>query len=306
MSVGTFIASKLPGWMRKSTYVHWSRLAEATSFTYDLLIEGLYEGRLASMPGQTDAPSYGGFESIDALGPTGRDRRIQRGELEAPYDYAARLRTWRVSHRRAGVGPWILAELQAVLRPSPPLVRYVTPAGRWWSREADEGAFVFNTPEGDGFVLAADGVIPDGGGAIDMGVAHQWVWGDDDPFEFFPIIYGPHPLFGVPLDLGDPLLILGDPTLTLGSTATPATVALIRAQVNQWRPAGVLPPVIIVTFDPASFDPLAPALTPGYPDDGDWAAGFKDELDGDGHLVSVPVRFPPACYWLGKVPDEIP
>jgi hypothetical protein len=306
MSLGSFIASKLPGWMRKSTYLHWSRLAEVLSFTYDLLVEGLYEGRLASMPGQTDAANYAGFESIDALGPIGRDRRIAQGELEPPEQYAARLRGWRVSHRRAGVGPWILAELQAVLRPSPPLVRYVTPAGRWWSRAADEGSFRFNTPEGDGFELAADGVIPNGGGALDANGAHQWIWGDVDPFQFFPIVYGPHELFDEPLTIDDPSWIIGSPGLTLGSTATPATVELVRSLVNQWRPAGVLPPVIIVAFDPASFDPLAPALTAGYPDDGDWSAGYKFEVDGDGDVVSTPTRLDTACYWIGKAPEEIP
>lgn len=290
-------------------FEHWSRLAEVCSLTFDVLVEGLYQGRLASMPGQVVDPTgrFGGFESVDALGRVGRDRRISPGLEEPSEQYAQRLRGWRISHRRAGVGPWVLAEIQAVLRPDPPLVRYVTALGRWWSREAGEGAFTFYTESGDGFELAADGVIPDGGGSINTAVAHGWNWGSGDPFEFFPIIY-PGDKIEPALLLGDPELILGTPGQTLGSTASLALVELVRAQVNQFRPSGMLPPVIIIAFDETLFDPAAPFGSPDFPDDGDWALGYDDVVDGDGDLIMVPVRpdNSRACFWVGKEPEELP
>lgn len=307
MALFEFIASKLPGWMRRRTYAHWGRLAEGVSVIYDLMIEGLYQGRRASMPGQIDRPDLGGFDSLDALPLVGRDRRLQRGEDEEPWAYARRLRGFRAAHRVAGVGPWLLRELQAILRPDPPLVRCVTAKGRWWSREAGEGEYTLHTESGDGFVLPADGVLPAGGAPIDTGIAHQWVWGDGaDDAEIFPIIYGPTSRIGEPLLLGDPSLILGTPTQTLGTTATPQTVEITRNVALTFKTAGIICPVIIVAFDPASFDPLAAPATPGYPDDGDWNIGTKVELDMDGDYILVNTRLDTAAYLIGEMVDELP
>jgi hypothetical protein len=159
--------------------------------------------------------------------------------------------------------------------------------------------------------LEASGVIPDGGGPIEAGVAHGWNWGSGVKNALYLIIYGPVAGFIEELPpIGSAELaalgMIGDGTWTIGSTATPNVVAKIRACALQWRACGVLLERIIVSFDPDAFDPLAPALTAGYPDDGDWAAGFKYELDGDGDLVMVPVRKTQAVYWIGKEAEEMP
>jgi hypothetical protein len=304
MSLVDFIERRLPGWMRKPRYIQWLRLAEAISLTFDVLVEGLYEGRLASMPGQIDAPDLGGFGSVDALPYTGRDRRIRRGLDETIPQYAQRLRGWRTIHREAGTDVGLLKRLQEILRIDPPRVRVVSALGRWWSREAGEGAFTFNTELGDGFTLPATGIVPAGGGALESGIAHPWNFGGDAA-EIYPIIYGPVPRIGVGLTLGDVALILGDTSQTVGTTATPATVEAVRAEVNQSRPAGMLPRRIIIAFDAASFDPLGAPGDPGYPDDGDWLLGTKIEIDDEGGYARVPVRLDTARYWIGKEPDEI-
>ena len=72
----------LPEWMFQPARAQWSTLMATVALGFDFLVEGVYQARLAAMPGQVDtsvAPNMGGFLAVDALGHIGRDRRIRRG-----------------------------------------------------------------------------------------------------------------------------------------------------------------------------------------------------------------------------------
>ena len=291
------IEQVLPGWMRKKPYDHWLRYAQAISLMYDVLIDGMWDGRYASFPGQTDGPELGGFASVDALPHIGRDRRILQGPNEPPAAYAARLRQWRRVLRRAGTAFGILEQLGGILEPSPPLLRLVTSEGLWYSRAADK-TFTFNTPDGTGFILA-----PDGTSTPDPTVAHPWDWdGGATTGAIWPIIYAPvdPQIAGDEGVYGDLVTFYGEPDKTIGTSALKSYVDLTRAVIDQSKAAGIKVPYIIVAFDPASFDPATPGPYP--------AAGMPDGLWGNasklvtvlGRTRRVKSRLDTARYWLGE------
>jgi hypothetical protein len=278
--------------MRKVPFVHWSRVAEAAALLFDVLIEGLYDGRLASMPGQMDGiPDLGGFLSLDALPFIGRDRRIKQGPTESPLAYARRLRGWLGVLRRAATAFGVLEQLHGVLAPSPPRVRLVGANGVWYTRDED-GTFTIHTPAGDGFTISADGASSTP--ATDP--AHPWDWDGGDPFRFWILIYAPAGaiISATEGTYGDSLSFWGEADKTIGTSALKSFVDLARAVVEDAKPAGILCPFIIVAFDPASFNPAAPGPYPaaGMPD-GQWGNPWKD----DGTGVFVMSRLATARYW---------
>lgn len=316
------IDARLPGWAKRKPIEHWRKIAGVIAITVDALIEGVFSGRLAGMPGQVDLPGIhglGGFDNVDALPLIGRDRRIVQGFTESFASYAAALRDWRNRERgwpRSGT-PWgILIQLRRVLGDGAggfPLVRIVSRAGYWHSIEPD-GSFVFNTPNGDGFRLSPDGTL-----TAESDPAHPWDWDSatvpappdqDETHQFWIIIYPPcgAPLTGTEGAWGYGETFWGEvdsivygvgpspSTGTWGMTSTGAHVEQIQGLVAEWKAAGFTCPWIVVAFDPASFDPITPGPYPasGMPDGSwGWDSAYTDTGD-----VTV-TRLDTARYWRG-------
>lgn len=302
MSLSDYISDVLPGWMLTEGREHWEALANTVAHVLDAMIDGLYEGRLAAMPGQIDEAGFGGFESLDALPYIGRDRRLIQGPTETPAQYAARLRAWRSTWATAGTAYGLLGAIRAVMVPSPPLLRCVSSAGVWWTLD-EAGTLTLHTNYGYGFSITVAGVI-----TPNSVVAHPWDWGEDgdpDAYRIWPIIYAPsHPpyLSGIDGQWGDGLSVYrADPLGTLGTTAPRNYVEMIRQLCKDWGPAGLQVPNIIVAFDPASFDPATPGPYPaaGMPD-GTWHHHGKI-VDVAGELKRVRARLDTARYWKGTV-----
>lgn len=290
MALVDYIEKRLPGWARRPSRLHWARLAETIALIFDVLIDGLYEGRLAAMPGQVEGSLA--FESIDALPLIGRDRGMVRGFTETTPSYAAALRGWLGAAGRKATAFELLAQLRRVLGPNPPRVRCVSPLGTWHTIEAD-GTRRLHFADAPGFQID-----PDGTASAITTEAHPWDWGD--PFTLFVIIYAPtnEPLTDDEGEFGDGTSFWGDPNGllgTVGTTATLAFVELIRGLILAWTPAGIRVPRIIVAFDDASFDPETPGPYPaaGFPD-GTWERGCA--IVG-GKLVRT--RLDTARYWRG-------
>lgn len=296
MSLSDYIEDLLPGWMRKTHRQHWRLLAESMSLTVDALIEGLYQGRYASFPGQTDLPGYGGFGSLDALPLIGRDRGIVAGPAESPEAYARRLRMWRRTWKGAGTAQTILDQLAGAISPNPTRIRLVTSGGWWYTREPD-GTFIHHNIIGTGYQKN-----PDGTTTVTGGFAHLWNWGGGVE-GVWPIIYAPAtaPLNDDEGAYGDFQTYYGDPGMTIGTSATVKHVALIRAISLLWKSAAIPLPYIIIAFDPASFDPLTPDPypAPGMPD-GTWHLASKLVTVG-GRTRRTESRLKTARYWKGEV-----
>lgn len=296
MALTDYLEGLLPGWMRRPSLAHWRDLALVLGAALDGLVEVAIEGRLASMPGQTDAaPGLGGFESVDALPFIGRDRGITRGLTQTAASYAQELRRWLPAAVAKGTAFEVLHQLRAVLGPNPPMVRLVTAAGYWYTIEPD-GSLVFNTPTGEGGYRRS----PAGVSEVEDAEAHDWDWGGADPFRAWPIIYAPanKPLTGDGGEFGPGRRFYGEVDGTIGTTATPEMVELILGVVDEWGAGGITHPWIIIAFDPDSFNPLAAPGSPGFPD-GTWEDDHKLVLV-DGKLVSQPNRLSTARYWEGR------
>lgn len=302
MSLSDYISDALPEWMLAEANEHWELLANTVAHVIDAMIDGLFEGRLAAMPGQIDEPGFGGFESLDALPFIGRDRRLIQGPTETPAEYAARLRAWRSTWALAGTAYGLLGAIRAVMVPSPPLLRVVSSAGVWWTLDED-GTLTLHTTQGYGFSITAAGDV-----TANSVTAHPWDWGQDgapDAHRIFLIIYAPcHPPYLTDIDgeWGDGLSVYrATPEGTLGTTAPGNYVELLRELCRMWKPGGMRVPNIIIAFDPASFDPTTPGPYPaaGMPD-GTWHHHGKLVTIG-GKPVKVPSRLATARYWRGTV-----
>lgn len=234
-------------------------------YALDLLKDGFAErtrlGLLVRFPQQgpdgTPAPD-------DALVALGRDRRVVRGISETSTAYAARLLTYLDERRTQGNPYTLMRQLAAYCGPLASF-RTVDTRGNWYSRAVD----------GTQTALLKEA---------------NWDWDGEEALRwsrFWVIIY-PNGLWTADTDtFGDPTLG-DDPEHTLGSTATAEHVATVRAIVADWKPAGTRCQKIILAFDAASFDPLAPEP------DGLWGRGSK-VVSG----VRVPSRLQTARYWDG-------
>lgn len=268
------IETILPGWALE--LAHWMRVGVAGIALIDALVEAAYDGVFAGLPGQQDGlAELGGFPSLDGLPLIGRDRGIRRGLRETPGSYAAALRRWRASKRRAGTGFEILQQVRRVLGPNPPRVRAVASSGVWHTIEPD-GTLLLHTPEGTGFSYTPAGVPS----ALPT-PAHPWDWdGAPDLYRFWLIIYVPTTTTGLvdgddgTLDDGTSFWGRGG---LIGVRSSTALVEQLRGIVDEWAPEGVACPYIIFAFDPASFDPETPGPYPaaGMPD-GHWGRYGRD------------------------------
>lgn len=80
-----------PGWFNRN---YGRRFVEVCLVSFDIVVEGLYQGRLAL---------FGVEPPVDAMPRMARDRGIVPGILESARSYALRLRRWRWSWRAAGL-----------------------------------------------------------------------------------------------------------------------------------------------------------------------------------------------------------
>lgn len=300
MSLTAYVDTLLPAWMRRSSRAHWTALANTVSHVVDGVIEGLYQGRLAALPGMLDEPGMGGFESADALPLLARDRRLIRGPTETVFEHAARLRVWRATWRQAGTAAGFLGALRAVMAPATPLIRVVSSAGVWWSL-LEDGTLELRTTEGVGLTFSADGltVMPD------ATVAHPWDWdGKADKYRIWPIIYAPtHTPYLAAKDgqWGDGLSpYRATPAGTIGTTAPRNYVEMARGITADWKPLGMACSHIIVTFDPASFDPATASPGANMPD-GTWEFHGRIVDGGGGQRIRERARYSEARYWKGTV-----
>lgn len=220
-------------------------------------------------------PSYG---TDDALAACGRARGpILRGAFEDAETYAGRLRRWLDEWPAAGNPFAIMRQLQAYLAPHEVTFRIVNNGGSWYT------------------------LNPDGSREYVLNQAN-WDW-DSETREpevvsfwsrFWVIIYPPSTLWERLPDWGDPTLwggAWGTDGYTWGSTATPEQVASVRQIVSQWKDAKSRCMNIIVSFDPALFDPLD--ATPPNPDG--WWQNATRVVGG----VRQFTRSRDAIYWSG-------
>lgn len=301
-----YIEQLLPGWMLRAPFMHWLGLAFTTAAMLDALIDALYDGRLAGMPGQVDVPGvegwFGGFESEDALAYLGRDRRIVRGATESAPDYALRLRRFRSSWRAAGTALGLLLQLQGVLGPNPPRMRIVTTFGTWYTLETN-GTFRIQNRTGTGLTVTPAGVA-----TLDTNISAPWDWdsltipitnNNGNPFRIWPIIYLPTnaPLTGDEGTWGDGLSKYGTPDKVIGSSGTFSHTEMLRGIAQDWRPGGIKVSHFILAFDAASFDPLTASPYVGLPD-GYWGHHGKIQTVA-GRPTWVPSRLGTARYVRG-------
>lgn len=304
----------LAGWM--VVLDHWRRFMRAGLRVVDKAHDDIVSARLAAMPGQVQVGTgFGGFDTIDALATIGRDRGILRGKREAPDLIAARLRDWHAARRSAGTSPGLLFALRSVLAPLPARVRLVKggPAstdGAWWT--LDDDGLRYQDSESRGMFWPADGGPPE----PDSLAAAGWDWDsrdwpgseNPDPSRTWAIVYAPAggpDLASIEGTFDDGLSQYGDAEagtgdkLTIGTTATAGYVEAARATVAAFKPAGVIVPHIIVTFDLDAFHP-DPGVTSASPD-GNWKHHGKIVPDGSGGYDRVRARYDGARYWIGTV-----
>lgn len=248
------------------------------------MIEVADDGARASMPGQIDIAGHDGyadFPSLDALPVLGRERRIARGLLQSPADYAGELRRHLDYARRAGTAFVVLDRIASLLSPAPPMLRLVTnttAATTWYTRLAT-GDFIVQNTLGMGLAIAA----ATGAVSPNTSIAKPWDWDSHsnpappdagEPGRIWIIVYAPcngKYLAGDEGQWGDGTTKYGDgdgttEVKTIGTTTTEQWVQLIRGEAKTWRCAGHRLSHIIVAFDPASFNPLS---STGLPD-GHW------------------------------------
>lgn len=311
MALVSIIESLLPGWMNRPARRHWPRFAGTLALGLDAIAEATFQGRLAAMPGQTAAvPAMGGFESEDALPLIGRDRRIARGLEETSPSYARRLRRWRQSWRRAATG-WAIAEqVQGVFGPERPTVKVVSatvdaetgPRPNVWHSIDPDGVLTYYGGDG-GFVIEPDGTM-----SAFADPCAPWDWdsaslpdgsaGQADGWRIWVIVHAPTAMISATEGVWGPGPTWWGDGGTWGTTATPPAVELVRGVVADWKPAGIRCPFIIIAFDAASFDPIAPSPYTGLPD-GRWGWNHKTVDLGGGLLCAVPSRLDTARYWAG-------
>lgn len=297
-------------WMLQAPRQHWARLMGGFAPLLDGMSEGVYEGRLAAMPGQNQVPNIGGnvYENFDALPLIGRDRSLVQGLSETPFQYAARLRAWLDAWSGAGTPFALLTYVAALLQPDPGIVRIVTSGGDWWTLDGT----VFTWQRGSlgwSYDFAAGTLSTPGG------TAHAWDWDSatlpPPPRQgwarFWIVCYLPNTDPYCDADEGayqDPGLFSdtwnnpissgndGLPDEGVTGLTTPAKwCAALRNAVEAFRMAGIPCERIIVSLDPAAFNPTGDSTPTSIPD-GQW--GWPSKPATGPHRVWS--RYPGARY----------
>ncbi|WP_437982917.1 hypothetical protein [Sorangium sp. So ce117] len=226
------------------------RYLYATASVLDAGAEVLVQGLQARMPG---------LGTPTALPYIGRDRRIVRGPAESDAAYGARLVRWLDYWRAAGNAYVLALALQGFLYPEHPRIRIVTRSGVWYTLEPS-GELLWHRAE-----------------------PNNWDWDSlshpdkaGDWSEFWIIIYPPH--YTADGDWGDGTSIW-EPGEAFGVQTPISNIAAIKALVQQWKGAHTKCVVLILAYDPSSFDPSSPPGAPGMPD-GRWGHWSKDDDTG--------------------------
>jgi hypothetical protein len=207
----------------------------------DGFVERVRQGLLARFP-QNDATGAA-TAPPDALVAMGRDRRVARGIFDTDVTYAARLRLWLDDRRTSGNPFTLMRQLAGYTGAGTVSFRTVDNSGNWYARDA---AGV----ETSSLKLA------------------NWNWDGSSALwsRGWVIIY-PGTLWTAEGTLGDGTLY-GDAVGTIGTTATQEQAATLHSLVTDWSPAGTQIE-IIVSFDPAAFNPASPEPN------GLWRAFYK-------------------------------
>ena len=309
----------LPEWMFQPARRQWSTLMAAVAVTFDALVEGVYQARLGSMPGQVDAsvaPNMGGFLMVDALGAIGRDRRIVRGLAERPEDYALALRQWLQIWAQSAT-PWmLLQQLQRVLGGATDAgyLRIITANGDWWTLGPSSPLITLQRQGAPGFYYNPFNGTCD---VNDGTFVHAWNWDStsspppfdqNDSSRCWLVAYTP---VNTPFELGndatfaDPGVVddFWNNVTTSGAGAGPDSgvvglscplrwVDRVRLVVSEMKAAGLPFAYAIVSFDPAAFNPTGDSTPTSIPD-GNW--GWHAKFNPSTHYREI-ARFVNADY----------
>lgn len=227
------------------------RVLYAIVSVLDAGVEVLVQGLQARFPG---------LGTPTALPYIGRDRRIVRGPMESDAAYGAQLVRWLEYWRGAGNAYTLALALQTFLYPGHPRIRIVTRSGVWYTLEPS-GELLWHRAE-----------------------PNNWDWDSqthperaDNWSEFWVIVYPPH--FDDAGNWGASDGQTWGAGMAFGLDTTTGTVAAIKSLIQQWKGAHSLCRMLIVAYDPASFDPASPPGAPGMPD-GRWGYWSKDDGSG--------------------------
>jgi len=203
---------------------------------------------------------FPGLGTPTALPYIGRDRRIIRGPEQTDAAYAAELVRWLDYWRAAGNAYVLALALQTFLFPGAPRVRIVTRSGVWYTLE------------------------PDGELTWHRAQPNNWDWDSQTHperavnwSEFWVIVYPPH--WDDAGDWGGGDGQTWGAGKAFGLDVATGTVEIIKRLVRQWKGAHSLCRMLIVAYDPTSFDPASPPGAPGMPD-GHWGHWSKDNGSG--------------------------
>lgn len=216
------------------------KVGSAVHFAAGITNEAL--GKILIVGIQARFPST---EQPDALPYIGRDRNLDQGPFESAASFATRCRFAFDTWSTAGHPRELLGAILAYLSPNAPILRVVGGLSIWDTLSSGVSSLLYASPA-------------------------NWNWDENVRWwRAWPIIYkpsfGPSPKWGA--------FKWGDGS-TYGSGATSTQVRALRNIVRKWKPANVVVPNIIVSFDPTLFDPTQPAGG-GINPDGQFGRPYK-------------------------------
>ena len=265
----------LPGWLKDGP---GRSFLDAIVLTFDAFSASLDEVRYGL---NSTSPPY------DAVPFIANDRVMFRGFFEPIKKFMGRASYFRQIWRNAGKAKTIMQTVAGVWGPEPIKMRIVFNYG-WLTSEASTRWITLNT----------DGTI-----TRETASPANWDWdGVNKSPRAWLIVYVPESLasevegkFASASKYGE-TGIRDDGVVdkkTIGTNAYAEYAERTRAALDAIKPADVLFEYIILTFDPASFDPASAPGAAGMPD-GTWTRDSK--LSG---TVLVRTRNATARYWKG-------
>jgi hypothetical protein len=269
----------LPGWLSEGP---GRDFLDAWIVVLDVLMSGVDDARMGFLD------VFGDDVAADAPPLVAKDRNIPPGFFESAKQYLQRASLWRQIWEASGRPRVILGMVAAVWGPSPPKMRLVRNFGwasgpasaKWTTREAN-GTFSDHVETPTNFPW--DGVNKSHRAWLVIYVPAVLANAQEGTFDDETSTFGETAM--------RPDGTLDKPTI--GTTAFLEYVTRTREVLDLFKPAHVLIEWIIIAFDPDSFDPTAPAGTPGMPDD-TWGTDSKIVAD-----QCVLTRNQTARYWKG-------
>ena len=269
MSLRDLIRSISPTWLQDG-------IAEKYLYSAALVLDGtvdrVQQGVQGAMPEKCD-PSF--------LPYIGRDRSTVRGISESDASFASRCKTAIYDWHFAGISGGVIQAVLGYLTPAAPMIRIVWSAtGGWlnptqWAWTPD-GAPREQTPES----ISNLGASP---------YWCTWIWdGIANRRRFWLILYVNStgaPWINSGTHYGDGRTYGNGHLYGVGGI-TAAQIETMRGLVKTWKAAHSRCEWIVVSFDPAMFDPLYTGDLPGANGslpDGNWGSDGKD--DGLGNYI---------------------